>query len=210
MAETISQIDEVLLRRIAAGESEALSLLYDRYERVVYSLLCGILKNTDDAEDIMQEVFAQVWKKADTYDASFGSAKNWLLRIAHNRAINQLRSKASRERSQRVPLGDLELTSAGADLTTVNEVLQNDEAIHLNSAIEKLPLEQKSLIALAFLEGLTHSEIASHTSLPLGTVKTRIRSGLMNLRKQLSHLAADYPISSVSRTPVQSTRSQIV
>lgn len=206
----MTQIDEVLLRRIVAGEAEALSLLYDRYERVVYSLLCGILKNTDDAEDIMQEVFAQVWRKADTYQASFGSAKNWLLRIAHNRAINQLRSKASRERSQRVPLENLELTSAGADLTTVNSLLHNDEVVHLNSAIEKLPSDQKSLIALAFLEGLTHSEIAAHTALPLGTVKTRIRSGLMNLRKQLVHLAADYPVSSVSRTTAQSTRSQNV
>jgi RNA polymerase sigma-70 factor, ECF subfamily len=210
MADRTNDIDDVLLRRIVAGEAEALSLLYDRYERVVYSLLCGILKNTDDAEDIMQDVFAQVWRKADTYQPSFGCAKNWLLRIAHNRAINQLRSKAHRERQQSVPLDATELTSVMADHTTVNSVLQRDETIHLNSAIEKLPPDQRSLIALAFLEGLTHSEIASQTALPLGTVKTRIRSGLMNLRKQLGYMASDHQVSSVSRSTVQSTRSQNV
>jgi RNA polymerase sigma-70 factor (ECF subfamily) len=207
MAEQTIELDDLLLRRIAAKEAEALKLLYDRYERVVYALLCGILKNTDDAEDVMQEVFAQVWRKADTFDGSFGSAKNWLLRIAHNRAINQLRSKAARERSQRVPLEDLELTGAVADLNSVNEVLQMDEVTHLNTAIEKLPVEQRDLIVLAFLQGLTHSEIASHTSLPLGTVKTRIRSGLTNLRKQLGHLAPSYSVSGISQTTVQSTRS---
>lgn len=207
MQDQASHIDEVLLRRIVAQEPEALSALYDRYERSVYSLLVGILKNTDDAEDIMQEVFAQVWKKADTYQSIYGSAKNWILRIAHNRAINQLRSRSAREKKQHVPLEAVETSTAGADLSTLTGVLHDDEVVHLNNALEKLPTEQKSLISLAFLQGLTHSEIAAQTSLPLGTVKTRIRSGLMNLRKQLDHLAADYPVSSISRPSAQSARS---
>jgi len=100
--------DDELLRKIAEGDRQALAVFYDRYERPVYGLLVGILKNTDDAEDVMQEVFSQVWKKADTYSAEYGNGRNWVLRIAHNKAINFIRSRAGRNRKQNVELSTVE------------------------------------------------------------------------------------------------------
>lgn len=198
--------DEALLARIAAGERSALESFYDRYERPVYGLLVGILKNTDDAEDIMQEVFAQVWKKADTYKGVFGSARNWVLRIAHNRAINFIRSRASRNAKQNVSIEAVKDHPASS-VTPSEEIGLEDDVLHLNRALDCLPEDQRSLIVLAFLQGLSHSEIADKTSIPLGTVKTRIRSGLLALRKQLSHLSPQLQFSTSS---TQSTGSKNV
>jgi RNA polymerase sigma-70 factor, ECF subfamily len=206
MATATSLPDDELLRQIARGDRAALEVFYDRYERPVYGLLVGILKNTDDAEDIMQDVFAQVWKKADTFAPEYGNGRNWVLRIAHNKAINFIRSRAGRNAKNKVELSTVENEISHEALPS-DQVGLEDERIHLNRALNILPEDQRSLIILAFLQGLSHSEIAEKTSIPLGTVKTRIRSGIISLRKQLAFLS---PQSQFSSTSGQSTRSNNV
>lgn len=182
--------DNELLSRISSGDQAALSAIYDRYERLVYGLLCGMLKDTDDAEDVMQEVFAQVWRKADTYQEARGTARNWLLRIAHNRAINLIRSKRMQAKSLESRLDDVTLNGLDPALVTNSEVQQSDaeEFEHVDHALQGLPPDQRILVELAFLKGYSHSEICEETGIPLGTVKTRIRNGLQTLRSKLRHL----------------------
>jgi RNA polymerase sigma-70 factor, ECF subfamily len=195
-----------LLSRITQGDPNALAALYDEFERPVYGLLIGILKDTDDAEDVMQEVFAQVWKKADSYQPILGSPKNWILKIAHNMAINYLRSRAGRHSRDRVSIEEVQ-NSPSLEPLQSEVVGLTEEIAYLNKALQALPVEQSYLISLAFMQGLSHSEIAEQTAIPLGTVKTRIRTGLSNLRSHLAPLAQDHQINNALR---QSTRSNNV
>jgi len=200
--------DSDVILRIASGDRGALDQAYDLYERQVYALIVGIVRDTDEAEDVMQEVFAQIWRKASTYHSELGSAKNWILRIAHNMALNTLRSQASRSRRQQLPIEAAENTASTEPL--LSEMMSvTEEVAHLNVALATLPVEQRDLITLAFIQGLSHSEIAEQTAIPLGTVKTRIRSGLMQLRSQLRHFAADHTIPGQTAAK-QSTRSNSV
>jgi RNA polymerase sigma-70 factor (ECF subfamily) len=180
------------------GESEALahgamSALYDRYAKLVYGFVLGILKDTDAAEDVAQEVFVQVWRKAETYKPELGAPKQWIVRIAHNRAINVLRSKRSREMQQETPIpSDLEANPAMSAQLSGNSTWETttnaEESQLIQRALGVLPAEQRELIELAFFQGYSHSEIAEMTAIPLGTVKTRIRSGIHSLRGQLKYL----------------------
>jgi RNA polymerase sigma-70 factor (ECF subfamily) len=186
--------DQQLLSGIAKQEAGALSLLYDRYAKLVFGVALTILHDTDDAEDIVQEVFVQVWKKAEQYQPSLGAVKNWLVRIAHNRAINLVRSKRMRERQAEVRIPDEgETVTADVAAALVDEnpwviAMRNEESRGLSQALEFLPEEQRMLIDLAFFQGFSHSEIAEMAALPLGTVKTRIRTGIMALRQKLAYL----------------------
>lgn len=204
MQDKTSHTDEVLLRRIVAGEQEALGLLYDRYGSLVYALLMGIVRNVDDAEDLMQEVFTQVWLKADTYQSAFGNAKNWVLRIAHNRAVNHVRSRRVRETKAQMTLESIEQVAADPNPSTLSSLGHADEVQNVNRALARLPEEQRILVTLAFLQGLSHTEIAEQLDIPLGTVKSRIRAGLKSLRTQLDRLSQSYTLSEVSSVVLQS------
>jgi RNA polymerase sigma-70 factor (ECF subfamily) len=184
-----SRIDLDLLTAIQEhADKSALGALYDRYGRKVYALANGILRCRPDAEDVMQEVFERVWKKSHTYQAALGNVKSWLLRIAHNRSINRLKARAIRA----TPLGYTTDPAVGGMLESVAEVFETDTDFDIGEYIRKalsyLPEEQRRLIELAFFKGLSHSEIAETEQLPLGTVKTRIRSGVMRLRSELRFL----------------------
>ncbi|HET6513216.1 MAG TPA: sigma-70 family RNA polymerase sigma factor [Candidatus Kapabacteria bacterium] len=180
-----------LLVRVAGQDRAALEALYDAFERPVYGLIVGIVRETDEAEDIMQEVFAQIWRKASQYHPALGSARNWILRIAHNMSINAIRSQSSRSRKQQVGIEAVE-NRASTDPLLSDVVSLTEEVAQLNAALARLPKEQRDLITLAFLQGLSHAEIAQQTAIPLGTVKTRIRSGLIQLRSQLRHITPDH------------------
>lgn len=185
------QTDQELLSAIAADDSAALAELYDRYSRLIYGALLRMLRDTDDAEDILQEVFVQVWRKASTYKPELGAPKAWLVRIAHNRAINLIRSKRSTMKRSEVPLPESDSESVTAELTTSDlfaETSAGEESGFLASALAKLPKEQSMLLDLAFMQGYSHSEIAEKLGIPLGTVKTRIRTGLLALRDSLAFL----------------------
>jgi RNA polymerase sigma-70 factor, ECF subfamily len=184
-----SRTDLDLLKAIQErADNSALGALYDRYGRRVYVLAYGILRCKPDAEDVLQEVFERVWKKSHTFQAALGDVKYWLLRIAHNRSINRLKARTIRA----TPAGYTSDSASGGLPESVAYSIETDTNFDIGEYIRKalayLPEEQRRVIELAFFKGLSHSEIAETEQLPLGTVKTRIRSGIMKLRSELQFL----------------------
>jgi RNA polymerase sigma-70 factor (ECF subfamily) len=175
------RLDVSLIERIVAGEASAVGDMYDRHSRLLYGLILRIVRDRSEADEVLQEVFVSVWNRAETYDVALGSPAAWLVRIARNRAIDRLRANTARVRAvQSVPL---ELQSnENPELSALLGEQQRAVARALNA----IPREQRDLIEEAYYLGLTQSELAERHKLPLGTVKTRIRSGLLMLRQQLS------------------------
>jgi RNA polymerase sigma-70 factor (ECF subfamily) len=169
------------IRRVARGDADALAFLYDRHSRIIYSLAFRIVGDPPEAEEIVQDVFAQAWRQAERYDTSRGVVVAWLLMIARSRAIDRVRSR--RGLPALAPDGEKGLSlmadpAEGPELQT----LSAEQVRRLKRALDTLPLQQRMTIQLAFYEGLTHVEIAERLEEPLGTVKTRIRLGLLKLR----------------------------
>ena len=154
-----------------------MTVLYDRYSSVVYSVALRVLGDTGKAEDILQEIFMQLWRNPGAFNAARGSLGAWLAVIARNRSIDMLR-----KRRPETDISDV-VVSVESDLADATERGRAVEKIR--RALGEMPAPQRSALELAFFEGLTHSEIASRTGEPLGTIKTRIRAGLMALRKVL-------------------------
>jgi RNA polymerase sigma-70 factor (ECF subfamily) len=193
----LKQTDEDLLREIARGDSAAFSEFYNRYSRLVYGALLRLLKKPDDAEDILQEVFLQVWRKGSTYQPILGSPKNWLVRIAHNRAINLIRSAGQRTKRAEIAIPEDDSLSILReteliDYTLLENAINTDRKEMLSSAFKSLSKEQLELLELAFFQGYSHSEISQKLAIPLGTVKTRIRSGLSELRESLAFMETEF------------------
>jgi RNA polymerase sigma-70 factor, ECF subfamily len=189
VAEANHAIDLTLIRRIVARDETAVAELYDRHSRMVYSLILRILRAPADAEDVLQEVFVRVWTRGETYDERLGSPAAWLARIARNRAIDRFRSKRSRpeiEPASDAPVFDtMPSTNPADNPETLTAGMATASAIR--EAIATLPEGQRTLIEAAFFEGYTHQELSSRLGVPLGTVKTRIRTGLMAMRERLEH-----------------------
>lgn len=167
---------------MAAGDEGGLAELYDRHGRLVYSLALRIVRDSGDAEDVTQEVFAQAWRQADRFQATRGSAAAWLVTLARTRAIDLLRRRQARPALVADPVPEF------SDAAPPQDVLVDwsRRAHAVRQALDGLPALQRVAIELAFFDGLTHSEIAAQLELPLGTVKTRVRQGLMRLRDQLT------------------------
>lgn len=182
-----SRTDIELLQAIQErADRGALGALYDRYGQRVYALAYGILRNQSDAEDVLQEVFERVWKKSHTFHAELGQPKFWLLRIAHNRSINFLKARALRAApSIQTDSGGTQDGYSQDEQAEVATGADFDVGEIVHEALAHLPPDQRRLIELAFFKGYSHSEIASSEDLPLGTVKTRIRSGIVKLRSEL-------------------------
>jgi RNA polymerase sigma-70 factor (ECF subfamily) len=177
------------IKRLAAGDADALALLYDRHSRLVYSLAFRVLGDTLEAEEVVQDVFAQAWRQASRYDTSRGVVVAWLLMMTRSRAIDRVRSR--RSMPPLAPdgwkgLAEMEDPSAGPEMAT----LTGEQIARLRAALDQLPLSQRTTIELAFYEGLTHVEIAERLEQPLGTVKTRIRLGLLKLRSAVAEANA--------------------
>lgn len=177
--------DRRIVERMAQGDGDALRELYDAHSRAVYSLALRILRSQSDAEDIVQEVFVQAWRTAARYDAVRGSVAGWLLMQTKSRAIDRLRARAARPESPDV---DQAAGQADASATPDVQVVRAEQAVRIREALDSLPLLQRTAIELAYYEGLTHTEIAEKLEQPLGTVKTRIRQGLMRLRDALDEV----------------------
>ncbi len=183
------RVDEDLIRRVAAGEADALKSLYDRHERPVYSLVFRIVQDQGDAEDVVQEVFSQAWSQAGRHDASRGAVGAWLLTIARSRAIDRLRAR--RARPERTTADERELGALRDPLPSQDLLLvSHEQAARVRTALERLPLLQRIAIELAYYEGLSQSEIAERLEQPLGTVKTRMRLALLKLREALAGVEA--------------------
>lgn len=180
-----SRADIGLIARVVSRDDSAIGELYDRHSRLLYGLILRIVRDRSEAEEILQEVFVQVWTRAETYNEQIGAPVAWLVRIARNRAIDRLRSNSVRTRT--IEATPLPLPVAGPDEHAASTERQRAVA----RALEALPAEQRVLIEHAYFLGLTQSELADRFGLPLGTVKTRVRTGMMTLRRELQPLMAD-------------------
>ena len=180
--EPAQESDVVLLKAIAARDEAALAQLYDRYDRILFGLLMRILNNREEAEDVLQETFLQVWRKAADFDEDRGRPFTWLVTVARSRGIDRLRTLASRERVAEA--GAREVSDQISDAAT--DAFKSEQRGLVSDALAKLPDEQKRPIMLAYFDGLTQSEIATRLGAPLGTVKTRMRTGMIRLRELLA------------------------
>jgi RNA polymerase sigma-70 factor (ECF subfamily) len=173
--------DDDLLHAIARNDEAALSACYDRYRLILFGLILRILHDREEAEDCLQEVFLQVWRCARDFDESRGRAFTWLVTIARSRALDRLRASGSRLRlatkAAQVPRDEADDAAA--------EAVQSEQGAIVRRALAALPEEQRRTLLLAYFEGLTQTEIAARLGDPLGTIKTRTRSGMMKLRELL-------------------------
>jgi RNA polymerase sigma-70 factor (ECF subfamily) len=167
--------DQILMERVRSNDQMAMAEVFDRYGGLVYSVALRVLKEPAQAEDVMQDIFFQLWKGAGTYTEGRGSLAAWLAVVARNRAIDSLRRRKPTD-----SVDDVVLPSK-TDLSSETE--RNLMIERVRKLMRELPAEQQKLVELAFFEGMSHTEIADKTGDALGTVKTRIRSALMSLRK---------------------------
>lgn len=167
--------DAALLGQVERGEAAAMAALYDRYSRLVYSVALRVLRDAAAAEDVLQEIFMQVWRSPGSFVSARGSLAGWLAVVARNWAIDSLRRKRPSEQVEEMVL------AAPGNLADEGE--RNVMMERARTVIAQLPPEQRKTLEMAFFDGLTHAEIAEMTGDPLGTVKTRIRSALLVLRK---------------------------
>jgi RNA polymerase sigma-70 factor (ECF subfamily) len=180
-AETSQISDNDLLHAIARGDEAALAACYDRYRVILFSQIVRILNDRQEAEDCLQEVFLQVWRRARDFDESRGRAFTWLVTIARSRALDRLRASGSRLRL----VNEAAQTPQEEVGDAVKEVVQSEEGAIVREALAELPEDQRHALLLAYFEGLTQTEIAARLGDPLGTVKTRMRSGMIKLRELL-------------------------
>ena len=177
-----AEADISVVQRLAAGDRDAVAELYDRHAARIMGLAIRIVRNSSDAEDVVQEVFSQAWRTAPNYQPARGTVAGWLLMMARTRAIDRLRSRqASRDAADGPDLDRLP-----ADVAPVSEqLIASQQAARVREAMMTLPVEQRTALELAYFEGLTQTEIAERTETPLGTVKTRIRTALSSLRRSV-------------------------
>ena len=171
-----------LISGVAGGDQQALATLYDATSRTVYGLLLRILCDPSTAEEVLLDVYTQVWRQAGSYSAGRGKPMAWLTTIARSRAIDRLR-RGRQEQMLTAPLDEAVRASAGAGVE--ESVLAGEVSSVVRAALDGLAPEQREVIELAYYGGMSHSEIAAARNLPLGTVKTRTRLGMMRLREML-------------------------
>ncbi len=179
------EVDRQIISEVATGSGDALGRLYDRHAGMVYGLACRIVQAVEDAEEVVQDVFAQVWREAPRYEQRRASVAGWLVMLTRARAIDRLRSRRSRP-----DLGPAATAAspllASADPDPETQVVTAASAYAVRTAMTTLPERERHLVELAYFEGLTHTELAERTGTPLGTVKTRLRTAMFTLRGALT------------------------
>jgi RNA polymerase sigma-70 factor, ECF subfamily len=180
--------DAKLLLRIAQRDQSALSALYDRYARIIYAIADRSLRSPEESEEIVLDVFAQVWRIADRYDPTKSRVDTWLLMLARSRVLDRLRKLQRRipDSGQILDIAEIQTPAAGVD--PVEAAVISERCAQVRAILQQLPAEQQLVLELAYYQGLTHREIAAQTGIPLGTIKTRIRLGLDKLRSALAGL----------------------
>lgn len=176
------QLGQELIARVAAGDEMAFTDLYNRFSRGLYGLALRIVNDTKEAEDVLQEGFTYIWRRASSYDPERSSPFAWAVMIVRHKAIDRLRIRQRFDRvvDRTVEEGDTVDITPGSD--SGDDALFRDRRDYLKSALRRIPDEQRQAVELAFFRGLTHEEISQHLDTPLGTVKARIRRGLIRLR----------------------------
>jgi RNA polymerase sigma-70 factor (ECF subfamily) len=174
--------DQALLVQIAQRDQTALSRLYDRYAPIVYSLAFQSLRSVEESEEVVLDVFAQVWRIADRYDPTRSRVDTWLFILARSRILDRLRKVRRTSPLSTLSIDDLQTPPKAENVDAFEEALIRERRSRVVAALKKLPQEQRTVLELAYYQGLTQNQIAAATGLALGTVKTRIRLGLNKLR----------------------------
>lgn len=177
--------DQTLLAQIVHRRGEALSILYDRYGRLLFSVAYHLVGSHELAEEVALDVFRRVWEKADSYRADRASVRTWLTSMARNRAIDMLRREGVRPERHSISWNDLNVEPSADGRSPETAVAHKIQMQKVHTALAELPQEQQEVLALAYLQGYSHSQIATQLDLPIGTVKTRIRLGMQKLRSLL-------------------------
>ena len=183
--------DEALINALAEGAEWALEPLYERYNRVLYSLAYRMVADHQVAEDLLQEAFLSVWRRASSYSPQSGAVRSWLISIVHHRTIDYLRAVRRRAGLKEVTWEEVELDERTAFPDVWEEALRSVQSAQLRAALRNIPSEQRMVIELAYFQGWTHSEIAAGCEIPLGTVKARMRLGLSRLKGLLAQMGVD-------------------
>ena len=178
MSAKVTYEEYELVAALRQKENQAFSYLYDHYSGALYGIINQIVADTELSNDVLQETYVNIWRRIDTYDASRGRLFTWMLNIARNAAIDKTRSKGFQQSQRQISLDDGEMIPA--------IVRPGVDDLGLKKMILKLKDEQRLLIDLSYFQGFTHEQIAKALDIPLGTVKTRIRSALTQLRALLS------------------------
>lgn len=181
-----AEADKTLLQGSLSGEEAAFSSLYRRLSLPLFSMVFEIVKDQKDAEDVLQEVFVQIWKKAATYDPRRGQVFSWSVMIARRKAIDRLRARQRHYRLAEAAAAESETISPTSAPPADDFLRQDDEKARVRAALSRIPAAQRAAIDLAFFSGLTQSQIAQKLGAPLGTIKARIRRGLLALRATLA------------------------
>ena len=184
MLQNLEETQIGLLRRIAAQDRDALAEFYDQTAKPLFSLAFRLLNNTAEAEEVIQDVFMLIWTKAGKFDEGRGQAFHWALSLTRNRCIDRLRSRQRRSRVIVNVESDEEWRRC-SESALIEPTLQEHDVQVIQSAVQALPMDQRQAIELAFFGGLSHPEIAESLNEPLGTIKARIRRGMLKLRDSL-------------------------
>ncbi|HET9920946.1 MAG TPA: sigma-70 family RNA polymerase sigma factor [Ktedonobacteraceae bacterium] len=185
--------DEALILAIAGKAVWAMEPLYQRYHRILYSLAYRMVSDHQIAEDLLQDAFISVWRRADSYSPQAGSVRAWLISILQHRTIDYLRSMRRRPSTRDTTLEDVEQDERLAFPDVWDEAWRSVQSSQVRAALLKLSAEQRQVIELAYFQGWTHSEISVGYQIPLGTVKARMRLGLIHLKRVLEQMGVHEP-----------------
>ncbi len=180
--------DLTLMARVVTADSQALAKLYEKYQRKIYSVILRIVKSEEDACEILQDVFLQVWQKATLFEGNRGSFSAWIVTLAHNKAINLLRSRRAKKSALEVKqdfeqLSELINERTIDRRTALDDQMESDQREHIMALLERIPVEQRTALVMAYYGGYSQSEIAKALNQPLGTIKTRMRQGMIRLHE---------------------------
>lgn len=195
--EDLKPDDAALITLIAQAQTDALEQLYDRYNRLIFSVAIAIVGDHAVAEEVTLDVFVQVWRRADTYRPEQATVRTWLVAITRHHAIDLLRMQKSRAEASTVDWDEISASEGPAPHTLEEGVQLSMQREHVRNKMAELPAEQREALVLAYFKGYTHSQIAQALRQPLGTIKTRIRLGMQKLKKLLEE---EYPVAEKSRS----------
>ena len=183
--------DLQLIKRISDRDTEALSEFYDLHSKYLYTIIYHILRDESEAEDLLQEVFLQIWDKTGSYDENLGNPLAWVTRITRNKSIDRLRSKSFKNRSSETDIERFfDLSSDNDSSAPDKNIIQNQEQQKISEALKSLSHNHRDLIEFAYFRGYSQTELAEHFKIPLGTVKTRMRAAMILLRDKLKNLVS--------------------
>ena len=185
------QSDEALIQAIAGGAVWAMEPLYQRYSRILYSLVYRMVSDHQVAEDLIQDAFLSVWRRAISYSPQSGAVRSWLISIVHHRTIDYLRSVRRRSVLKETTWEEVEVDERAAFPDVWEEAWRSVQSAQVRAALMNIPTEQRMAIELAYFQGWTHSEIAAGCQIPLGTVKARLRLGLVHLKRALEKMGVN-------------------